>query len=288
VFVTGSDGKSQEVFALESATGKVRWHAAVPRGSSQEVPVSDDTGHAANSPATDGTRVYAVFASGDLAAFDYSGKRLWSKSLGTLDSSYGYASSLAVWDGKVIVQWDHGADSQGKSALIGLDGATGKQVWRTPRPVGAAWASPVVVDGRIFTSSMPLVMAHDAASGKELWRVELMHGDVAPSPVVVNDVVYVANDQAVAAAINAKTGQVIWKTEEGRLPDIVSPLCDGKFLLLSHGGGDLTCLDAATGKQVWEESQDASVQASPILADGLVYWTGADGVTSVFALKESF
>lgn len=287
-FVAGSDGKVQEVFAFDSTTGHLKWRSAVPRSSSQEIKTIDDTGYAANSPVTDGARVYALFASGDLAAFDYSGKRLWNKSMGSTDSTYGYASSLALHSGNVIVQWDQGSESDRKSALICFDGATGKQVWRTARPVGAAWSSPVVVDGVIYTTGLPFVMAHDAATGKELWRAELMHGDVAPSPVVVNGIVYVANDQSVAAALNAKAGQVIWKTEEGRLPDMVSPLCDGKYLLLTHGGGALTCLDAATGAQVWEQDQDASVQASPILANGVVYWTGLDGVTSVFALKDSY
>ena len=106
VFVTGSDGTSQEVFAFDIGSGQLKWRCSVPRGTLQNPNVFEDTGHAAATAVTDGARVYAIFASGDIAAFDYSGKRLWNRNLGVAESAYGYAASLAMYQGKVIVQFD--------------------------------------------------------------------------------------------------------------------------------------------------------------------------------------
>ncbi len=295
VFLAGSDGTSQEVFAFDDASGQLKWRGSVPRGTLQNPNVFEDTGHAAATPVTDGVRVYAMFATGDLAAFDYSGKRLWNKNLGVSESTYGYAASLAMDKGNVIVQFDQTSDpDSGKSALLCFDGATGRQVWKTPRPVENSWSSPIVAGGRIYTTGNPWVIAYDATSGKEIWKAKLLEGDVAASPVFRDGVLYVANDRAVAAAIRADgkgdvtATHVLWTNKEPLLPDIVSPLTDGKRLLLTHGGGTLTCLDAVTGKEVWTHDVGGTVHASPVLVGDRVYLTSDDGVTHVFGLGAEF
>jgi len=101
---------------------------------------------------------------GDLVAFDFSGILVWQKSLGHIESSYGYASSLAVYGGKVIVQLDQGNDpNKSASSLIAYDAATGKVAWTTRRPVGSSWASPIIIHPDtgplVITCSSPLLMA---------------------------------------------------------------------------------------------------------------------------------
>jgi outer membrane protein assembly factor BamB len=294
LFLSASDGDTQSVFCFSTKTGELKWQGAVPRGTLQKPNVFEDTGFSAPTPCTDGVRVYAIFASGDIGAFDYTGRKLWSRSLGSIESQYGYAASLALYHGKLLVQWDHGSAEDGKSALICLDGATGKQVWKTPRPVANSWASPVVAGGRVYTCSNPWVIAYNAVDGSELWRAKLLEGDVAPSPVLNNGVLYVANDRAVAAAIKTDgTGDVsqthvTWSAKEIALPDIVSPLTDGKYLLLTHGSGELNCLDAATGKVLWTHPMEAQMNASPILVGRNVYLFDKDGTCHLFELKDKF
>jgi outer membrane protein assembly factor BamB len=91
--------------------------------------------------ATDGLRVHAVFANGDLAAFALDGRPAWSKNLGVPDNPYGHATSLATFEGNLIVQWDQGAEEDNKSKLIAIEGATGKVAWQRPA-CRRLWASP--------------------------------------------------------------------------------------------------------------------------------------------------
>lgn len=294
VFLTGADEKTREVFCYDAAKGTLLWRQAVPSAASEAPNVFGDTGFAAPTPACDNAAVYAMFASGDLAALDHAGKMLWHKSVGAPDSTYGYAASLIACDGKVIVQWDMGDDpAAGKSFLLAFDGLTGKPLWRTARSVRASWSSPVLVrtpaGDRLVANGNPLVATYDPASGKELWRASLMDGDVATSPVLRDGVVYVANDRAKAAAIrdgaagDVSSSHVTWTFEEN-LPDIVSPLCDGKCMLTVMGSGMITCLDATTGKKLWEHELGVPVQASPMLVGDVVCLTDQEGVTHRFRL----
>ena len=294
IFLTGGDASTQDVLCFAAGDGKLLWRSSVPH-TGGKVEVFQDTGHAANTCVTDGVRVYAIFAGGDLAAFDFAGKRVWAKSLGVPESQYSYASSLAIYQGRVIVQFDEGqTEENSKSALYCFDGATGKQAWKTPRPVQNAWTSPIVVDGRIYTAGNPLVMAYNAADGKEIWRAKVLEGDVACSPVFADGVVYVANDRAVAAAIRADgsgdvtASHVKWSNAEIALPDMVSPLTDGKSVLLVSGGGEVNSLDARTGKKRWSHDIKGGFRSSPILAGNLVYLVSETGVTHVFALGDSY
>ena len=76
-----------------------------------------------------------MFPNGDVVALDFTGQIVWSKNLGMPKSQYGHAASLAMWHDRLIIQFDQGLEpEEGMSALLALDSATGKQVWRTPRP----------------------------------------------------------------------------------------------------------------------------------------------------------
>ena len=96
VFVTGADAQNRRVACYDAGTGRRLWEKAIPGspGNAAGIPkVSEDSGYAAPTPATDGTRVYAIFANGDIAAFDFAGNAVWSRNLGLPESQYGYAAS---------------------------------------------------------------------------------------------------------------------------------------------------------------------------------------------------
>ena len=290
IFFSGATAEKREVYCFDAAAGKLLWKQAVST-TGPALDLGEATSFAPNTLATDGLRVYAIFPTGDLAAFDMAGKRLWSKSLGRPDNFYGHASSLVTFRDRVIVQLDQGTtQSLGKSVLIALDGATGKDVWRTPRPIPASWSSPILAATKagpqIITNSDPLVMAYDPESGAELWRAKCLGGEVAPSPIFAGGMVFVANDRAELAAIktdgrgDVTATHVAWKYEDD-LPDIVSPLCSGEFVFMTTTSGTLSECDAKTGKQVWLESIDGEFKASPALAGGKVYLTDTEGLTYV-------
>ncbi len=291
VFFSGATPDRREVYCVDAASGKVVWRREVPGRSAaahRPVKVGKDTGFAAPTMATDGRFVYAMFATGDLAAFDFAGNLVWHRSLGVLKNHYGHASSLAIHDGRVIVQLDQGRPNDDRSKLLALDGATGETVWQVTRPVPASWCSPIVVrhESRplIITCGEPWVIAYAAQSGTEIWRADcLAPAEIGPSPVYSEGTVFAANDFAALSAIRADgTGDVsdthiAWSADVG-LPDICSPLATDRFILLLTSYGTLTCFDKRKGGDpLWEEEFEMDFASSPSLVGNRVYLFSREG-----------
>ncbi len=306
VFVTGATNQKRQVFCFSAADGKLLWAKDVPGTpeSAAEIELNEDTGFAAPTAATDGRRVFAVFANGDLGAFDFDGKLAWARSLGIPKNHYGHASSLATWRDRLIVQFDQGTAKEGKSRLLALDGATGKTVWETPRPVPNSWSTPIVIDlkgqEQIVTCGEPWVMAYNPADGKEIWRGKFLRQDVGPSPTYFDGMVYAASEFPQVSAIRAD-GQgditathLAWMGEDG-LPDTCSPLATPEHLILLTSSGMMTCYGAKNGKKLWEHDFEVNFKASPSLVGKNVYvisdegkgWVVEPGATGAKVVAES-
>ncbi len=299
IFLTGADENSQAVFCYDRASGELLWRTSVQTPDApDEVEVFMYTGYAAPTAATDGQRVYAFFATADLAALDFDGNVLWEKNLGEPENVYGIASSPLTYEGNVIVQFDRGVMAEdAPSALIALDGATGEEVWRTQRPVPNSWSSPILAETpagtELITSAAPWVIAYDPADGEELWRADVLGGDVGPSPFARGDRVFVTTDHARIAAIrtggfgDVTDSNVLWSARDG-LSDAPSPVADDRLCLQVASSAWLTCFDAETGELLWEDYLDEEIWSSPVLVGDLVYLTDAAGVTHIFPLADSF
>ncbi|MHC4890555.1 MAG: outer membrane protein assembly factor BamB family protein, partial [Planctomycetota bacterium] len=149
VFLSGADANERQVYCFDTLSGKLLWYGNVPYlapAGAEPVEPGESTGFAAPTVVTDGRRVYAIFATGDVGCFDFSGKTVWARNLGLPDSSYGYASSLAMYRDLLLVQYDQGAAEDEKSKLIALNAFLGHTVWETKRPVPNSWTSPIVIE----------------------------------------------------------------------------------------------------------------------------------------------
>lgn len=283
IFFSGGDAAKREVVCLSTANGAVLWEHVltnVPGSPAKPPEIPEMTGYAAPSMATDGRRVYVFFANGDAAGLTMEGKRLWAKSFGPLKNPYGHANSLATYQDRLILQLDQGESEEGKSKLVALDGKTGKVVWETARQFGASWASPLVfeMDGKpqIVLLSLPFAVGYSAVDGKELWRVDCLNGEVTPSPIYAKGLVFVASPSDKLIAIRPDgTGDVskthvLW-TNEDSIPDVTSPASNGELVFMITTSGMFTCVDAKTGKAVWEQDLEMEVHASPVIAANRVY-----------------
>jgi outer membrane protein assembly factor BamB len=296
VFLCGADEHKREVYCYDAETGALRWTKAVEGLSCQDagtepLNVMADTGYAAPTMATDGRRVFAIFANGDLACFDLDGNPMWAKNMGRPVNMYGHASSLITWRNRLLLLFDQGSSAEdGKSALYALDAVTGDEIWKVKRPVPNSWASPslITVGGRelLITCANPLVIAYDPKTGTEAWRAECLGGDVAPSPAFAGGRLFVTNTGSNLAALDPATGKTQWTAQDG-LPDIVSPVSDGKVVLL-FSMDFATCVDAATGKKLWEHQFSAPFHASPMLINGVVYVLDTTGVMHRLQLSPEF
>jgi outer membrane protein assembly factor BamB len=300
VFLTGATEKERAVYCFDTDSGEMLWARAVenvPFSEPEPPEVSEDTGFAAPTATTDGQRVYAIFANGDLISFDFDGNQIWARNLGPFKNVYGYASSLNMYQNLLIVLLDQGGAEDGISEIIGIEGTSGKTVWETDRPVPNSWATPIIIDTgereEIITCGSPWVIAYEPVSGKELWRAKCLGGDIAPSPVYGNGLVFVTNTYEILAAIrpggegDVTETHIVWTAEDG-LPDICSPLTNGELVFLLETYGLLTCYDAKDGTKVWEHDLDEAFTASPSLAGDNLYFMTDDGITIILEASREF
>jgi outer membrane protein assembly factor BamB len=231
-----------------------------------------------------------IFANGDLAAVNFNGTPAWTRNLGVPQNPYGHASSLAVWQDKLIVQWDQGSEP-GNSRLLLLEGATGKAVWEKARPVPCSWASPIVVEAagktQIITAALPWLASYAVADGAELWKAEVLDGEITPSPILAGGLVFVASPAGKLIALRpdgsgdvTKT-HVSWSSEES-VPDATSPTSNGEVVFYVTSTGLGTCLDAKTGRMLWQHDFGMEIQASPAIAGNRVYVLSTNGRAWVF------
>jgi outer membrane protein assembly factor BamB len=308
VFLSGGDRVSRRVVCYHAATGALLWEQTVPASSpapprsattgSGETPgIPEDTGYAASTVATDGRRVYAVFATGDLAAFTVEGQMAWSKGLGPLKNPYGHASSLLAWEGQLLLQLDQGQSDSGPSKLFAFDGATGHILWQRPRPVPASWATPIVIETggqtQIVTLGDPFVIAYAFRDGTEIWRAELLRGEVTPSPIFAGGKLFVVSPSDRLLAIRPDGRGDVTKTHlawsaRDNVPDITSPVSNGELVFTLDSYGLLTCYEAGQGQKLWEHDLDMECRASPSLAGDRLYVVGKNGTVVVARAARQF
>ena len=285
MYFSGANETAREVYCLDAESGNLLWKKSVDDvpGSPAEPPkVTDDTGYAAATMATDGVRVFAIFSTGDLVAFDFEGNRVWAKNLGVPDKPYGHSSSLVVYENLLLIQYDQ----RENSFLAALDGATGQVRWRTPRDFGPSWSSPALVNTgervEVILAADPAVVSYDPKNGKELWRCEcLKRAEVAATPAYADGLVYVSADHSKLSAIDVKTHEVVWENED-LTPGVSSSLVVGDYLIGGLAEGGIVCFNAKSGEELWYEDTDDGFYASPVLAEGRVYLMSRSGIMHVF------
>lgn len=292
IFLTGATEDKQQVFCFDVDSGKLLWTGDVPipaNPARKDMDIMEDTGYAACTAVTDGKRVCAIFAGGDIGCFSFNGNLLWEKHLGIPDSMYGYASSLTAHEKTVIIQWDVGYDEgdESKSKLIALDWQTGNTVWETHRPVVNSWSSPTtakVGDAyQILTCANPFVIAYDPTTGSELYRAQCIEGDVASTPVITDNKIFAIEPYNKLVAVNTENASgditethILWVTEE-EMPDICSPVANNQFVWTLVTQGLLGCYNTKDGTEVYTHQMDGNFQASPTLVGDSMYLLSEKG-----------
>jgi len=293
--VAGDGGALKfSLIAIDRASGTQKWNLALRQEKPHEGHHADGS-YAAGSALTDGQRLYAWFGSRGLYAIDFTGKVLWEKSFGQMQTRMGFGegSSVAVHDGTLVVPWDH----EGADFVIAVDAATGKEKWRTPREEPTTWATPLIVTAggppQVVLSGTNHVAGYDLATGTRLWQAGGTTMNAIPTPVFGDGIVIAMGgfrgSMARAIRLAEARGDVsaapaqAW-TYEKDTPYVPSPLLyRGAVYFLKVNSGILTSLDARTGAVRFTERLAAvpNVYASPVAADGRIYVVGREGTTAV-------
>ena len=298
------DDDNIELWALDRADGAVLWQRHLSDGNRR----LRKQNMSSPSPVTDGERVWVMTGTGILTAFDFEGNQLWRRdiqeSYGRFGLNWGYASSPLLHDGALYVQVLHGMRTDDPSYLLRIDAATGDTVWRVERPTRArrespdSYSTPALLryDGvtEIVLTGGDAVTGHDPGTGDELWRADGLnprrqgHYRIVASPVVHDGVIYAPTRVRPMLALrpggrgDVLETHVLWRTDDG--PDVPTPVSDGEYLYVVNDRGIVFVMDAKTGEPVYgpQRLRRGTYSASPVLADGKIYVTNEDGVTSVF------
>ena len=311
VFLNVSDGDTVSLWCVDRHTGSVSW----------KQPVGSAEGHAHRkhnmatpSPVVGDGVVFVMTGNGALKAFTFEGKERWARSLqkdyGPFGTNWGYASSPLFEGGILYVQVLHGMKTDDPSYLLGLEPASGKTLFRVERPSPArrespdAYSTPAVArhNGRteIVVTGGDVVTGHDPETGKELWRIDGLNPNregnyrIIASPVAVGDIVVTPTRVRPMLTVRAfgrgdvKDTHVLWSFDRG--PDVPTPTTDGTLLYIVTDKGILWCLDLRTGETVYgpERLAVGTYSSSPLLADGKLYITNEDALTSVVKAGPKF
>ena len=291
IFLSGADRRTQVVYCIDADSGEILWQTElndIPGSPERRSQVTEDTGFAAPTMTTDGTRVFALFATGDIVCLDFEGNRIWAKNLGVPENHYGHSSSLITYQDLLLVQYDQNTGGR----LLALKTQSGDMVYDQPRDVEISWASPILVNTgnreELILNSNPFVMSHDPRTGQELWRVRCMLGEIAPSPAYADGMTFVVNDYARLAAIKlGESAELAWEYIDD-LSEVSSPLATKDFLIMAASYGTVTCFESKTGERLWIEEFDEGFYSSPILAGDLVYLMDMSGVMYVFKADKEY
>ena len=328
IFITTQvDNEKLLLVKIDKTTGRIEWTRKVGDEACPHQPVlekSDDKrrrqafdksqNFASPSPVTDGERVVVHFGNGDLAAYDFEGHRLWRRNLqkdyGEYTIWWGHANSPVLCGNLVIsiCLQDSLADLPGKpspSYVVAHDVRTGDECWKTMRMTSAthescdSYVTPILWKngGRLELVVLGgLVLdAYDPASGKRLWELPGLVGSrTITSPVAAHGMIYATQgmQRPMLAVRPGGDGRrtrkdVVWQLGQGT-PDSSTPVVCGPSLYFVTNDGVARCLDAETGRLRWKERLKGEYRASPVAADGRIYFLNTQGLTTVVAASPQF
>jgi outer membrane protein assembly factor BamB len=288
---------SWRLYSIDRETGRVVWERVAMEGVPR-IKRHVKSSHASATPVTNGKYIAALFGSQGLLCFDMTGKLLWTKDLGLMDVGlvddpsyqWGPASSPVIVENLVIVQ----NDRHKGSFLAAYDLSTGREMWRSAREEWPAWSTPAMLRTELITNSPHFIRGHDPRTGKELWRIEDPKGEVkVVTPVAAGDLAivtggYPAGGRPIYAV--RPGGSVAWRTENGS-PYTPTPIIYGDLLYVLRDNGVLTTYDVKTGERMYQQriaTGAGGFSASPVAADGKLYFTSEDGEVFVVRAGRTF
>jgi outer membrane protein assembly factor BamB len=284
-----------KVLCLGRDTGKLLWEQTAYEGT-----VYDDrhrkSSHASPTCATDGKYVFAYFGTEGLYCYDFNGKQLWKTSPGPIATlGMGTTTSPVLYKNLVILQCDE--DNGEKSFIVAYDKKSGNEAWRKARKVQASWTTPLVIANgqraELITSGNELIISYDPKTGNEWWRTKGHESNAIASPVTGHGLAIISAGFPLKRMLAIKLGasgeldslnaNIVWRYHKG-IAYVPSGILYGDYMYVMTDRGLLTCLEAKTGKVLYEGARlpvPASFTASPVACNGKLLLTSEDGDTFV-------
>ncbi len=313
IFLTSADGDNL-VLICASSDGKLLWKKVVGTGNSDIR--QGESNAAAPSPVTDGQHVWAFFGTGELACFDFAGNEVWKFDVQTRYKKFNIywgISTSPLLDGDRLYLLLLHTNTQ---SVVALNKNTGEEIWYHQRKTDAyseslhSYASPIMYrsNGQEFLiiHGADYITGHSLKDGSEIWRSGGLQSSVMYNPLYRFVATPVAAPGLIVAP-SAKGGPVLginpygasgnitknkthlrWQVDN-ITPDVPSPLIHDGLVYLCRENGQIICVDAKTGEQIYQErGYGKRHRASPVYADDKVYVIAMDGTVTVVKAGRHF
>ncbi len=324
--VEGDDPKDKTtprdriLVCVDRKTGKVLWQKTVLTAKLEGV--HKENSYASSTPATDGKHVFVTFIDQPkviVAAYDFDGNEVWRKNPGEFQSVHGFSSPPVLYKDLVIVNCDQDAEGRKKPAyIVAFDKKTGEEKWRIDRPNRIrSYCPPFIAEAggktQMVLTGCESVASYDPDTGKQFWNITGPTEQFVASMILHKGHFYLTagfptyhvmcikpegtGNVSEALIVDKSTkppktepnpnSHVVWheKVGAGYVP---SPIAHGENIFLVHDDGRASCRDAMTGKLHWLERLGKHHHASPVEADGHLYFVDDEGITHILKAGETF
>lgn len=302
LFVTSAidEGAVRYLYCVNAGTGKVLWSRIVGTNRSHK---HSKNSWASSTPATDGERVYVAFSDDEdyrLQCYDYDGNLVWRRKLGTFESQHGQGVSPIVYKELVIIP----NDQKGPSSIIAVNRKTGETVWSTLREFRkTSYATPTILrqegkpDQLICASGAMGVTSLDPNTGRQNWITGEFPKRTVASPIVADGLVIAScgggGIGALLIAVDPSGSGDVSKTHikwqrDKTLPYVPTSIAYGSHIYLWTDKGVVSCVEAATGNNVWTKRVGGNYSGSCVCIDGKIYTMSERGKAVVIAASPEF
>jgi outer membrane protein assembly factor BamB len=297
----GGSKMSLHALCLDEETGKIRWNIEVFEGGAGDAPrIHTKNSHASPTPLVADGRVYVHFGHRGTACLDLDGKVLWRNTSLAYPPVHGSGGSPILAGSALIFSCDGGSDP----FVVALDKNTGKVLWKTKRITTAkktfSFSTPLLImvkgQSQVISAGSGVVCALDPNTGREIWRARYGEGySVVPRPVYGQGLLFIATgfDAPTVMAIrpdgagDVTDTHVVWTLKKGA-PNTPSLLLVGEELYMVSDGGIASCVEAKTGRVHWQERIGGNYSASPVYANGRIYFQNEEGTGVVLEAGRQF
>jgi outer membrane protein assembly factor BamB len=288
-------GASLRALALDQQSGRVLHNVEVFRVTGPPA-IHEKNTYASPTPILEPGRVYVHFGTLGTAALNRQGEIIWKNQQLGYAHGHGAGGSPALAGDLLVISCD-GTDQQ---YVVALDKNTGEIRWKTPRRGGAmAYTTPLVIprgSGRqVVSPGGNHAASYDLESGRELWSVDYEGFSGVPRPVFAHGLVYVTTGfyNPILMALrpdgsgDVTRSHLAWQWGRG-VPLTPSPLVEGGELYMVSDNGIASCLDAKTGQELWRQRLGGTFSASPVSAEGRIYFLNESGEATVIPAGRTF
>ncbi|HCO26333.1 MAG: serine/threonine protein kinase [Gimesia sp.] len=292
--------QSLRLVCLDLETGKTLWDKEIFQETKETAQrIHKKNSHASPTPVSDGKVIYVHFGTHGTACLTLDGDVVWKTNELEYEMQHGNGGSPIIVDDKLVII----CDGKGANFIVALDRNTGKIAWKVDRNVEGrkkfSFGTPLLItvngEQQIVAPGTDVISGHSPKDGKEIWHLNYDGYSVIPRPVFSHGLIFVTTsyDRPTLLAIrpdgkgDVTETHLAWSNKT-QIPHTPSLLVVGDELYAISDKGIGQCFDAKTGELIWKERVGGNFSASPLYADGKIYFQSEEGETTIIAPGKTY